>query len=192
MCCTRTSAATGAVGPMPDRVALLRGVNVSGANKLPMAGFRAMLAELGLVRVETYIQSGNAIFDSDLAADGLATMIREAISRSFGFSPEVFVLDATDITEALQDHPFADAAPEKVHVFYLATPPDSLDETGLQALAAPGDGWRLSGNRFTLHTPAGIGRSRLADKLHKYLAGPMTARNLRTVAALKAMLSARQ
>jgi uncharacterized protein (DUF1697 family) len=62
----------GAVGPMPVRVALLRGVNVGGANKLPMAGFRALLAGLGLGRVETYIQSGNAVFDSDLAAAGTA------------------------------------------------------------------------------------------------------------------------
>ncbi len=176
---------------MRVRVALLRGVNVGGANRLPMADFRQMLEGLGLERVQTYIQSGNVVFDSGLAANTLAATIREGISRTFGFSPVVFVVDAAQITEALHDHPFGAAAPEKVHVFYLTTPPDGVDETGLRALAAEGDGWWLSGNRFTLHTPAGIGRSRLADRLHKFLPGLVTARNLRTIAALQAMIDAR-
>jgi uncharacterized protein (DUF1697 family) len=175
---------------MPARVALLRGVNVSGANRLPMAAFRGMLEGLGLGRVRTYIQCGNAVFDSDLAARALAPVIRTAIADRFGFSPEVFVLDGSDITAALTDHPFASAAPEKVHVFFLTETPGVVDDTGLRALAAPGDGWHLEGSRFTLYTPAGIGRSKLADKLHKFLPGQMTARNLRTVAALHAMIAA--
>lgn len=191
MCFTPTFAATGGAERMPVRVALLRGVNVGGSNRLPMAEFREALASLGLERVETYIQSGNVVFDSDLAADALAGMMRAAIAARFGFSPEVFVLEASEITAALHDHPFTDAAPEKVHVFYLSALPDGLDEAGLKALAAEGDGWKLGGNRFTLHTPAGIGRSKLADKLHKFLPGQMTARNLRTIAALQAMIEAR-
>ncbi len=173
------------------RVALLRGVNVSGANRLPMSEFRSLLTGLGLERVETYIQSGNAVFDSDVPAPGLAEMIVQAISAQFGFAPEVFVLEPSDITSALRDHPFKDAAPEKVHVFFLSTTPEGLDEAGIRALAAEGDGWWLRGNRFTLHTPAGIGRSKLAERLLKFLPGPMTARNLRTVAALHEMLAQR-
>jgi uncharacterized protein (DUF1697 family) len=192
MCFTPTCAATGVVGRMPVKIALLRGVNVAGTNRLPMAEFRAMLEGLGLGRVETYIQSGNAVFDSDLAAAALARVIREAISQRFGFSPEVFVLDEADMAKALTDHPFSGAAAEKVHVFFLSTPPVALDEAFLASHAAEGDGWHLSANRFTLHTPAGIGRSKLADKLHKVLPGPMTARNLRTIAALQAMVDAKR
>jgi uncharacterized protein (DUF1697 family) len=191
MCFTRTFGATGGGARMSVRVALLRGVNVSGTNRLPMAEFRKLLTGLGLERVETYIQSGNAVFDTGLAAGELAAMIRDGVAGAFGFAPEVFVLEAADITEALHDHPFAGAAAEKVHVFYLSTPPAKLDDAGMRAFAAAGDGWRLSGNRFTLHTPAGIGRSKLAEKLHKFLPGPMTARNLRTIAALQAMIAAR-
>ncbi len=173
------------------RVVLLRGVNVSGANRLPLPQLRELLTGLGLARVETYIQSGNAVFDSDLAGPDLQALIGQGIANTFGFTPDVFLLEAAEITAALHENPFTDAAAEKVHVFFLAQTPDSFDEAGLQALAAEGDGWQLNANRFTLHTPAGIGLSKLADKFHKFLPGPMTARNLRTLAALQAMIAAR-
>lgn len=156
-----------------------------------MAEFRAMLVDMGLGRVETYIQSGNAVFDSDLAAAALSVMIREGIAQRFGFSPETFVLGAAEIAAARMDHPFEGAEPNRVHIFFLGTAPAAVDEAALAALALPGDGWHLSGPRFTLHTPAGVGMSKLAEKLPKYLPAPMTARNLRTVAALHAMVMAR-
>ncbi len=169
------------------RVLLLRGVNVSGANKLPMAEFRAMLSGLGLAEVQTYIQSGNAVFRTDEDADVLTARIQAEIDARFGFSPELFLLSAKEIVASLTDHPFIAAPPERVHVFFLRKTPASLDEDGLSALAVEGDAWHLAPGRFTLFTPAGIGRSKLADKLHKFIPGQMTARNLRTIAALADM-----
>ena len=145
-----------------------------------------MLAGQGLGRVATYIQSGNAVFESDLAAPELETMIRAAVFARFGFAPETFVLDADEIAAALTDHPFADAEPRLVHVVFLRETP-APDEAALRALALPGDGWHIGPRRFTLHTPGGFGTSKLAEKLPRLLPGPMTARNLRTVAALQAM-----
>jgi uncharacterized protein (DUF1697 family) len=167
-------------------VALLRGVNVSGAGKLPMAEFRDMLEAKGLGRVQTYIQSGNAVFDSNLAAPALEAMIRDGIAARFGFAPETFVLTAEEIAKALTDHPFDGADPARVHVFFLRETP-VLDEAALRALALPGDGWQVGSRRFTLHTPDGIGRSKLAEKLARLLPAPMTARNLRSIAALHEM-----
>jgi uncharacterized protein (DUF1697 family) len=174
------------------RVVLLRGVNVSGANKLPMAVFREMLAGLGLGlgHVETYIRSGNAVLESALAAPELERMIRDGIAARFGFTPETFVLGAGEIAAALVDHPFAAADPARVHVFFLKGQPVP-DVAALQALAQPGDGWHLGDRRFTLHTPAGFGASKLAERLPRLLPMTMTARNLRTVAALHAMMTAR-
>lgn len=171
---------------MGARIALLRGVNVGGAGKLPMAEFRALLAALGLARVETYIQSGNAVFDSDLGAQALEAMIRDGVAARFGFAPETFVLTAEEIAVALRDHPFTGAEPKLVHVFFLRDTPVP-DEAALRALALPGDAWHIGPRRFTLHTPAGIGRSKLAEKLPRLLPAPMTARNLRTLAALDVM-----
>lgn len=167
-------------------VALLRGVNVSGAGKLPMAEFRELLSGLGLGAVRTYIQSGNAVFESDRATAELEAIIRDAVVGRFGFAPETFVLSAKELAAALTEHPFAAADPKLVHVCFLRETP-APDETTLRALAQSGDGWHIGPRRFTLHTPGGYGRSKLAERLPRLLPQPMTARNLRTVAALHAM-----
>jgi uncharacterized protein (DUF1697 family) len=171
---------------MGVRVALLRGVNVGGAGKLPMADFRAMLAGMGFDAVRTYIQSGNAVFGSDLSAEALEPMIRDAVAARFGFAPETFVLTAAEIAEALNDHPFQAADPKLVHVVFLRETP-APDEAALGALALPGDGWHIGPRRFTLSTPGGFGTSKLAERLPRLLPPPMTARNLRTVAELDRM-----
>ncbi len=165
-------------------VALLRGVNVSGKGKLPIADFRDLLSGLGLGDVRTFIQSGNAVFASEHDAPTLEVMIRTAVSARFGFAPETFVLTAREISEALSDHPFQTADPARVHVFFLRETPVA-EEAVLRALALPGDGWHIGPRRFTLHTPEGIGRSKLAANLP--LPAPVTARNLRTIAALAAL-----
>lgn len=175
---------------MTTRVALLRGVNVAGAGKLPMAGFRELLADLGLGRVQTYIQSGNAVFDSPLAAPDLEAMIRDAVAQRHGFAPETFVLSGDEIAEALTAHPFAEAEPKLVHVFFLRERP-LVDAAVLSTHALPGDGWHIGPRWLTLHTPAGLGRSRLADRLTRLLPSPMTARNLRTLAALDGIVRSR-
>ena len=171
---------------MGVRVALLRGVNVGGAGKLPMAEFRAMLVGMGFGAVQTYIQSGNAVFESELGVEELEPLIRDAVSARFGFAPETFVLAAEEIAAALADHPFVGAEGKAVHVCFLRETPEP-DEAALRALALPGDGWHIGPRRFTLHTPGGFGTSKLAERLPRLLPQPMTARNLRTVAELDRM-----
>lgn len=173
---------------MDVRVALLRGVNVSGAGKLPMAEFRVMLVGLGLGAVRTYIQSGNAVFDSDRPAADLEEAIRDGVAARFGFQPETFVLTAQELAGALTDHPFREADPKFVHVCFLRETPVP-DDAAMRLLALPGDGWHIGPHRFTLHTPGGFGTSKLADKLPRLLPKPMTARNLRTLAALQEMIA---
>ena len=169
-------------------VALLRGVNVGGAGTLPMAEFRALLEAMGLGAVRTHIQSGNAVFESDRTAADLEMAIRDAVAAQFGFAPETFVLSAGEIAKALNDHPFAGADPKRVHVCFLRET-SAPDDAGLRALAQPGDGWHIGPRRFTLHTPGGFGTSKLAERLPRLLPQPMTARNLRTLAALHGMIA---
>ena len=173
---------------MSAKAAFLRGVNVGGAGKLPMSSFRTMLAGLGLRRVQTHIQSGNAVFDTDLEPDVLERMIRDAVAARFGFSADVFIRSAAEIASVLAENPFADADPARIHVFFLKTTPDP-DEDVLRAFALPGDAWRIGPRRFILHAPGGIGQSKLAARLDRLLPGPMTARNLRTVAAVERLLA---
>lgn len=145
-----------------------------------------MLEGMGVSAVRTYIQSGNAVFDSDLPTERLEAMIRAAVAERFGFAPETFVRTPEEISGALTDHPFGLADPALVHVVFLRETPVP-DEAALRALALPGDGWHIGPRRFTLHTPGGFGRSKLAERLPRLLPAPMTSRNLRTIAALTAM-----
>lgn len=145
-----------------------------------------MLTGMELGAVRTYIQSGNAVFESDRSAGELEAAIRDAVAARFGFAPETFVLTAAELAAALTDHPFEGSDPKFVHVFFLRETP-APDEAALRALALPGDGWHIGPRRFTLHTPGGYGTSKLAEKLPKLLPAPMTARNLRTIAAIVAL-----
>jgi uncharacterized protein (DUF1697 family) len=111
------------------------------------------------------------------------------VAARFGFAPDVFVLTAEDLADATGGHPFPGAMPNLVHVCFLRETPVP-DEAALRALALPGDGWHVGPCRFTLHTPGGFGRSKLAERLPRLLPGPMTARNLRTLVALRALTEA--
>jgi hypothetical protein len=75
-----------------------------------------------------------------------------------------------------------------VHVCFLRETP-SVEDAALRAFALPGDGRYIGPRRFTLHTPGGFGSSNLAERLPRLLPQPMTARNLRTLAALDALIA---
>ena len=173
-------------------VALLRGVNVGGRNRLPMAEWRALLEARGLTGVATYIQSGNAVFDGPDAPEGLADDIRDAIAERFGFAPDCLLLTAADLDAALAANPFpeADADPKSLHlVFCTGTP--QLDVEAARAAATAGERWQLGADIFYLHTPNGFGRSKLAERLPRVLrAETITARNLATCRALQKMANA--
>ena len=87
------------------KILLLRGVNVSGANRLPMAEFREMLAEFGLKNVDTHIQSGNAVFH-DPGVEGLADKIGAAMLLRFGFKPALFIMDLAQYKKILTANPY--------------------------------------------------------------------------------------
>lgn len=170
--------------------ALLRGVNVGGSGRLAMAEWRAMLAEAGLDRPETFIQSGNAVFGSMLERSVLSEVIAGGVAARFGFRPAVVLKTTGELARAAH-HPFAGAAPEKVHAFFLQAPCDRVDAAALASLATPTERWSLAGDIFYLWAPDGVGRSKLANRMHLAVPGCVTARNLRSVAAVLALMQAR-
>lgn len=170
------------------RILLLRGVNVGGAGKLPMAGFRAMLEGMGCNDVRTYIQSGNAVLRSPLSDAELADAVACGIERGFGFRPAlVLVLSPATLDAVIATNPFATAgqAGDRLHVFFLAEPAPGTDLDALRALAAPDEEFALTDAAFYLKAPSGIGRSVLVERLPRFLKAPMTARNLRSVMAIR-------
>lgn len=166
-------------------VALLRAVNVSGVNRLPMADLRKALGVQGFLGVKTYIQSGNLVFRSEDPAHVLGPRIADTIHAGFGFRPPVLILSRAQIDEALAANPFplAVAEPTSLHFFFLER---ALPEAGLaflKSVAAEGEKYAFRGKVLWLYLPHGIGRSKLAQRVGS-LPIEMTARNLRSVQAI--------
>lgn len=167
-------------------VALLRAVNVSGVNRLPMEAFRDALTGIGLEGVKTYIQSGNAVFSSDRAAPVLAGQIADTVLAGFGFRPPVLLLSRKELAAARAACPFGAEPGDKVHFFFMEKELPRAGADFLRALAAPSERYAWRGKVLWLHLPEGIGRSKLARRVMD-LPIDVTARNMKSVDALLAL-----
>lgn len=171
-------------------VILLRGVNVGGAGKLSMAEWRALLAEQGFERPETYIQSGNAIIGSDADRRSVEQLVAEGIAGRFGFRPMVLARTSEEMQVLCEGHPFKSQDPSRVHAFLLSAA-GQVDAALVDAAKAADEDWVLTDGAFYLSCPSGIGRSVLAQKIDRLLPVPKTARNLRTLSALRDIVARR-
>lgn len=181
---------------MPTHVALLRGINVGGRNKVSMADLRDVAVSLGHTDVATYIQSGNLVFTATDRSAELVTDLEQAIAASLGVSSSVVVLDRAELTQVVRDNPYPDEPnPRALHAVFLASAPG---RAGAEALAgvleraaahSSRDDARLLGRVIYLHTPDGFGRSKLAEQLMRSTRPELlgTARNWATVTKLLAM-----
>jgi uncharacterized protein (DUF1697 family) len=163
---------------------LLRGINVGGNNKLPMRELVPLLERLGLQNVRTYIQSGNVVFQSEQADPAQHSQtITGAIRQGHGFAPYALVLDSQALQAAMAANPFpeGDAEPKSLHLFFMDASPQSFDAGVLDRVKASNERYQLIDKVFYLHTPDGIGRSKLAEIAGKGWGVNITARNWRTV-----------
>lgn len=166
-------------------VVLLRGVNVGGRNKLSMADLRRLCESIGCTDVETYIQSGNVVLDSDLADTELGDRLEAAITDAVHFTPTVMVRRAADLENVLASHPFPDADEAKLHVGFLSRAPTKKALAGLDDVDHPPEKFAVRGTEIYLHLPNGMGRSKLAAvPFEKRLDVAITMRNWRTVTKL--------
>ena len=171
-------------------IALLRGINVGGHNKLPMRDLKAILAEIGLVNVQTYIQSGNVVCQTnrtDLPA--LSEEISAAIGESHGFVPRILLMGLADLATAVSCNPFpaTDEQHKTLHFYFLEAVPTNPDLASLEAIKTETEQFALIDTMFYLHAPEGIGRSKLAAKVERALGVATTARNWRTVSKMMEM-----
>ena len=174
-------------------IALFRGVNVGGKHVLPMKALVRELESLGLENVKTYIQSGNAVFQSSRKISArLGARIAAKVAKSHGFKPHVLILSADQLEDAIESNPFpdAEAEPKTLHFFFLASAPAAPDVESLNRAKSPSERFHLTDGVFYLHTPNGMGRSKLAACAEKSLGVPVTARNWRTVLKLREMAAA--
>lgn len=176
---------------MARYVVLLRGINVGGQGKLPMAQLRALCADAGGGHVATYIQSGNAVLTSEAAPEVLAAELGARIEAAAGFAPEVLVRTVDELEAVIAGNPFPEEAdPTKLVVAFLRTPPapGAFDAVDLAAFAP--EEAVLGDRHLYLHLPDGQGRAKLPIALGRAGGVAATARNWRTVTVLAEMAAA--
>jgi len=169
-------------------VLLLRGINVGGSHRLPMAELKAALVAAGADKPETYIQSGNAVFSGEVSGDDIA---REIKARA-GFSPFQVMLGGQVYLELMAANPFPEAVDDHkaLHMYFLAGP-SAISEADVNAAATNGERVVLTDRVMYLHAPNYLAKSKLVDKLDRLLGQATTGRNWRTVSKIADMVEAR-
>ncbi|MFD0269728.1 DUF1697 domain-containing protein [Streptomyces sp. NPDC127106] len=178
---------------MTTYAALLRGINVGGKKKVPMAELREVLEGLGYEDVRTYVQSGNAVFGCRDADEGvLAAEIERGIEERFGFSAACLVVDGARL-RAVQEacpYPAEELEGKQLHATFLSEQPDEGRFAAIDREAFLPEEFAVGERVVYLYAPEGLGRSKLAEALFRpavFKGINATTRNWNTVVKLVEM-----
>jgi uncharacterized protein (DUF1697 family) len=181
---------------MKTFISMLRGINVSGQNKIRMPELKGLYESLNLANVVTYIQSGNVLFDcAEQDPAPIARAIEAEIARSFGTPVRVLLRDKNRFQKIIDNNPFVNQRnedPEKLHVTFLS---DRPSEPALSNLPLPADPKRsgagnsdeflVSEKEIYLFCPNGYSRTKFSNSFFERKLGvSATTRNWKTVNAL--------
>lgn len=173
-------------------LALLRGINLGGKNKLPMTDLSALFVEAGCDNLRTYIQSGNVIFTAPTdVVERLPDLVTGRIAERYGYRTPVMVRTAAQLADIVANNPFLEegAAENTLHVMFLAEPPSARRIDDLDPARSPPDAFIVRGQEIYLRLANGVARSKLTNSyFDAKLATTSTGRNWRTVTTLLAMI----
>ena len=174
--------------PLTTYVALLRGVNVGGNNRLLMAELRAHFESMGYQRVRTFIQSGNVIFESSTVVH--SAPLETAIADEFGIVTPVVLRTAQQIATAVRRNPFVDVERARLHLGFLRQAPLAGDVAQLDLEPFAPDQALVVGSDVYLYLPSGMARNKLPTYVDRRLKSSMTVRNWNTVTELHELTTA--
>ena len=175
---------------MNKRIAILRGINVGGRRKILMADLKKLFHALGFAAVQTYIQSGNVIFNSTGKEDNItiAANIEQAIAKKYGFDVPVIVRTVGQWQEAIASNPFfkkKDADVERLHLTFLKEVPEPDKLEVIQAFDYSPDKFELVDNNIFVFCSGKYSDSKLSNTFFESkLKQPATTRNWKTVLKL--------
>jgi uncharacterized protein (DUF1697 family) len=181
---------------MPKYVAFLRAINVGG-HTVKMDYLRTLFEGLGFTNVETFIASGNVIFDSpSKSAKGLERKIESYLQETLGYAVATFIRSSAELAAIAQYKPFDDselnAAGNTLYIGFMANVPSDIAKANLRALATKVDDFHLDGREVYWLCRKSFSQSEISGALlAKTLGMPATLRNVTTVKKLAAKYSPR-
>jgi len=170
---------------MSTYVALLRGVNVGGNNKLPMVDLRGHFESLGFDNVRTLIQSGNVVFEATHVPKN--QQIETSIEDRFAITTSIALRTPQEMQRVVAQVPATMTEEGKLYVGFFSTKPASADVVHLDHERFLPEQFSVSGHEIYMHLPNGMGQSKLPDYLNRRLKVPITFRNWNTVNRMLAM-----
>lgn len=173
-------------------IALLRGINVSGRNKVPMADLRTACGKLGWSGIDTYIQSGNLVFCAAGPAEAVERELEQLIHKRFALTIPVIVRSAAAWPDYVKANPFPEASQTEPNAVMMSLPKARPNKGALGTLrerAHNGEQIDQAGDAFWIHFKEGVARSKLSPGLlDRVIGSPVTARNWNTVLKIDEML----
>ncbi len=169
---------------MARHIAFLRAINVGG-HIVKMDALRRHCEGCGLSHVETFIASGNVIFDSRAAAESLEKKIESALHKALGYEVAAFIRSAGELSDivAIAEAKRGDA--RNAYVGFMKALPPPADQKKAAALTAGGERVMFKGREVYWFTPAGFSDSKFsAAALERITRSPATFRNITTVTKL--------
>ena len=172
----------------PHQIALLRGVNVGGNNRVPMAHLRELMGELGYEDVRTHLQSGNAVFTTaGTPPEQVAREIEGVLARSLGLGIRVLVRTAEELERVVSANPLPEAVaePSRLLVTFLSAPPDPERLRELDPVDFEPDLFGFGEREIYVWCPEGVRTIKLSYAFFEKRFGVIaTARNWNTVTKL--------
>ena len=172
------------------QVALLRGVNVGGRTRVPMARLRELVEALGYEDVATHLQSGNLVYTTSASPATAAKGISGAIADDLGLDVAVLVRTPKEMAAIVDGNPFADRVtdPKLMQVAFLSAKPPAAKITAIDSEAFAPDEFAVGRREIYLWYPNGVRGAKLTHAFwEKALGLTATGRNWNTVTRLRAL-----
>jgi len=175
---------------MSKKIAILRGINVGGKRKILMADLRSLFEKLRCKEVQTYIQSGNVIFQTDSPSTNLelANSIEQAISKKYKFEVPVIVLDADQLKKTAKKNPFLKKEETDIthlHLTFLKEIPTKEDRLKTEEYNYEPDQFIIDKKAVFVYCEGKYHKSKLTNTFfEKKLKVAATTRNWKTVRKL--------
>lgn len=179
---------------MPKYVAFLRAINVGG-HTVKMDYLRSLFATLGFANVETFIASGNVIFDStSKSTKALEKKIESYLQETLGYAVATFIRSTSELAAIAAYKPFSDselnAKGHTLYVGFMADNPGNTVKKNLRSLASTIDDFHLDGREVYCLCRGTFSESEISGtRLAKTIGIPMTLRNVTTVKKIAAKYS---